>query len=59
MRYMSPMLLFLLETASSVNVWKCQLSGIENPRVGGSIPSLATNQNQQLSPVHVTGLCFF
>jgi hypothetical protein len=32
---------------------------VENPRVDGSIPPLATNEIKQLSPVPVMGLLFF
>jgi hypothetical protein len=39
-----------------VNVGECRDSPIENPRVRGSIPRLATKQIQALSPVQKTGL---
>jgi hypothetical protein len=43
----------------AINAEKCRKLGIENPRVRGSIPRLATIKIQALSPVQKTGLFAF
>jgi hypothetical protein len=49
----------LLNWSVRLNTEKCLNSRIENPRVRGSIPRLATKDTSVKTPIHVVGVFAF